>query len=80
MFLVDLGEIPNWSSLVNNPRHEWVRWMLEYLVKLMARSIYRIHERWRLIWRRRAAAGEGEEHWRKEFVAFTGAIAPRLYS
>jgi hypothetical protein len=47
--LADLGEILNWSSLVNNPRHEWVRWMLEYLAELMARSIYMIHERWRLI-------------------------------
>jgi hypothetical protein len=47
--LADMGEIPNWSSLVNNLRHEWVRWMLEYLAELMARSIYRIHERWRLI-------------------------------
>jgi hypothetical protein len=80
MFLADLGEIPNWSSLVNNPRDEWVRWMLEYLAELMAHSIYRIHERWRLIWRRRAATGEEEEHWRKELVAFTGAMSPRLYS
>jgi hypothetical protein len=61
VFLIDLGEIPNWSALVNDLRHEWVRWVLEYLAELRARSIYRIHERWRLIWRRRTATGEGEE-------------------
>jgi hypothetical protein len=54
--------------------------MHNYLAELMARSIYRIHERWRLIWRRHAAAREGEEYWRKGFVAFTGAMAQRLYS
>jgi hypothetical protein len=35
---------------MNNLRHEWVRWVLEYLAELRACSIYRIHERWRLIW------------------------------
>jgi hypothetical protein len=54
--------------------------MHNYLAELMAHTIYRIHERWRLIWRRRAATGEGEEYWRKGFVAFTGAMAQRLYS
>jgi hypothetical protein len=54
--------------------------MHNYLAELMARSIYRIHERWRLIWRRRAAAGEGEEYEHKGFVVFTGTMAQRLYS
>jgi hypothetical protein len=38
---------------VNNLRHEWVRWMLDYLAELMARSIYRIRGRWlmNLDWR-----------------------------
>jgi hypothetical protein len=47
--------------------------MHNYLAELMANSIYRINERWRIIWRRRAATGEGKEHWRKGFVAFTVA-------
>jgi hypothetical protein len=42
----DLGEIPNWGSLVSNWRHEWVDWMLEYLAELRVCSIYRIHGRW----------------------------------
>jgi hypothetical protein len=50
MFLIDLGEIPNWSSLVNDLRHEWVRWVLGYLAELTACSIYRIHERWLVNW------------------------------
>ena len=29
-------------------RHEWVRWMLDYLVELMAHSIYRARGRWLL--------------------------------
>jgi hypothetical protein len=38
---------------VDNPRHEWVRWMLDYLAELMARSIYRTRGRWllNLAWR-----------------------------
>jgi hypothetical protein len=54
--------------------------MHNYLAELMARSIYWIHERWRLIWRRHAAVEEGEEYFHKGFVAFTSAMAQRLYS
>jgi hypothetical protein len=61
VFLIDLGEIPNRSSLVDALRHEWGHWVLEYLAELRAHSIYRIHERWRLIWGRCVAAGVGEE-------------------
>jgi hypothetical protein len=32
-----------------NPRHEWVRWMRDYLAELMACSIYRARGRWRPI-------------------------------
>jgi hypothetical protein len=49
VFRTDLGKIPNWGSLVSNWRHERVDWMLDYLTELTAGSIYRIHERWRLI-------------------------------
>jgi hypothetical protein len=46
VFQTDLGEIPNWGSLVSNWRHEWVDWMLDYLAELKACSIYRLPERW----------------------------------
>jgi hypothetical protein len=49
VFWTDLGEIPNWGSLVGNWRHERVDWMLDYLAEPRAGSIYRIHEQWRLI-------------------------------
>ena len=49
VFRTDLGEIPNWGSLVSNWRHERVDWMLDYLAEPTTGSIYRIHERWRLI-------------------------------
>jgi hypothetical protein len=45
---------------VNNPRHEWVCWMLEYLVELMACSIYRIRERWPVNWRWRGGGRRGK--------------------
>jgi hypothetical protein len=41
VFWTDLGEIPNWGSLVSNWRHEQVDWMLEYLTELRVCSIYR---------------------------------------
>jgi hypothetical protein len=49
--------------------------MLEYLTELRARSIYRIHERWRLIW------GKTHDGWRGgrvsgcSVVAIAGAMA-----
>jgi hypothetical protein len=49
VFRTNLGEIPNWGSLVSNWRHERVDWMLDYLAEPTTGSIYRIHERWRLI-------------------------------
>jgi hypothetical protein len=33
VFRADLGEIPNWDSLVSNWWHERVDWMLEYLAE-----------------------------------------------
>jgi hypothetical protein len=42
VFWLDLGEVSNWGSLVDNRRHGWVRWALDYIAEPMARSIYRI--------------------------------------
>jgi hypothetical protein len=58
---------------VNNPRHEWVCWMLEYLAELMAHSIYRIRGRWLVNLDGVVAAGERGEHCHKELLAFTVA-------
>jgi hypothetical protein len=40
------GGIPNWGYLVSNWRHEWVDWMLEYLMESRVCSIYRTLNRW----------------------------------
>jgi hypothetical protein len=50
VFLTDLGEIQNWSALVDNLRHGLLRWVSDYLGELMARLIYRDQGRWLLIW------------------------------
>jgi hypothetical protein len=59
--LTDLGELQNWSALVDNLRHGWVHWMRIYLTKLTRGVIYRFHRRWWLILRRRAVAGKASE-------------------
>ena len=57
----DLGEIRNWEARVNDKRRELVLWMRNNLAELTGASIYRVHQRWRLIWRRRAGGRrEGE--------------------
>jgi hypothetical protein len=86
VFLIDLGEIPNWGSLVNDLRHEWVHWVLEYLAELRACSNYRIHERWRLIWGKTRGGRRGGRVSGCSVVAIASAItlevvnsdAPRL--
>jgi hypothetical protein len=51
VFLVDLGEIPNWCSLVDSSRHELVYGLLDYLTEPTAHSIYRLRGRWHVNWR-----------------------------
>jgi hypothetical protein len=53
VFWTDLGEVSNWRALVDDLRHELMDWVLDYLAEPMARSIYRIPERWlvNLRWR-----------------------------
>jgi hypothetical protein len=48
VFLTELGEISNWGVLVDDPRHELVYWVRDYLAEPMTRSIYRARGRWRL--------------------------------
>jgi hypothetical protein len=45
---------------VDNPRHGLVRWVCDYLAELTGAAIYRFHQRWWLILRRRAVAEEKE--------------------
>ena len=68
VFLVDLGEIPNWGLLVSNWRHDLVGWVLDSLTDPMARSIYRLRGRWR---------PKKEEVTGGAIVAFTGAVVQR---
>jgi hypothetical protein len=46
VFLVDLGEIPNWRAQVSNWRHGLVDWVLDYLTDPMTHSIYRLRGWW----------------------------------
>jgi hypothetical protein len=52
-----------------------VWWVLEYLAELRARSIYRIHERWRLIWGKTRGGRRGGRVSGCLVVAIAGAIA-----
>jgi hypothetical protein len=50
----DLGEEQNWEAMVDDQRQELVNWVHNNLAELTGASIYKIHRRWRPIWRRRA--------------------------
>jgi hypothetical protein len=60
VFLVDLGEIPNWDLLVRNWRHGLVGWVLNYLMDPTACSIYRLQGRWRVNWSWRGGGRRGD--------------------
>jgi hypothetical protein len=67
--LTDLGELQNWSTLVDNLRHVLVRWVCDYLAELTPAAIYKFQGRWRPILWWRAGAGEGESYWYRVTVA-----------
>ena len=46
--LTDLGELQNWSVLVDDLRHELVCWVHDYLMEFTVCSIYRARGRWLL--------------------------------
>jgi hypothetical protein len=50
VFLVDLGEIPNWRAQVSNWRHDLEDWVLDYLTDPTTHSIYRQRGWWLVIW------------------------------
>jgi surface antigen len=57
----DLGEVSNWGSLVDNQRHGWVCWVLDYIEEPMARSIDMIRGRWPVNWRWRGGGRRGKK-------------------
>jgi hypothetical protein len=59
VFLVDLGEIPNWGALVDDLRWGLVYRVHNYLAEQAGAAIYRLHQRWRPISRRRAGGRRG---------------------
>jgi hypothetical protein len=46
---------------MDDQRRELVHWVRNNLVELTGASIYRIHQRWRPIWRRRAGGQRKEK-------------------
>jgi hypothetical protein len=44
----------NWEALVDDRRWELVLWMCNNLAELTRAAIYRLHQRWRPIWRKHA--------------------------
>jgi hypothetical protein len=49
VFLIDLGEIPNWGAVGDDWRWGLVHWVHNYLAELSGEAIYRFHRRWWLI-------------------------------
>jgi hypothetical protein len=76
MLWTDLGEVSNWRALVDDLRHELMDWVLDYLTKPMAHSIYRIWGRWRPI--RRDCAGGREERMNRWCVLPWHSLPERL--
>jgi hypothetical protein len=59
VFLVDLGEIPNWGVLVDDSRHGLLYWVHNYLAEQAGSAIYRLPQWWRPISRRCASGRRG---------------------
>jgi hypothetical protein len=77
VFLVDLGEIPNWGLLVSNWRHDLVGWVLDYLTDSTAHSIYRLWGRWPVNLELARWRPEKEEVTGGAIMAFTGVVVQR---
>jgi hypothetical protein len=46
VFLVDLGEIPNWGVLGDDSRHGLLHWLHNYLAEWTGVEIYSLQQRW----------------------------------
>jgi hypothetical protein len=75
---MDLGEVWNWEALVDGQRRELMRWVSNNLAELTRASIYRIHQRWRPIWKGSLAIGEMGSALARVIVAFTVAKPPAM--
>jgi hypothetical protein len=54
----DLGEVWNSRATVANQMRGLVHWTRNNLTELTGALIYRVHQRWRPIWRNRAGGRE----------------------
>jgi hypothetical protein len=60
VFLVDLGEIPNWGNLVDDSSHGLLHWLHNYLAERTGVTIYSLQRRWRPISRGCAGGRRGK--------------------
>jgi hypothetical protein len=70
VFLSDLGEMRNWSSLVNNWRHDLLAWCVIILRTRRCAQFIESLSGGRLIGRRRAAVRETGSYWRAWLVSY----------
>jgi hypothetical protein len=63
---------------VNDQRREIVLWMCNNLAELIGSLIYRVHQRWRSIWRRRAVDRREGKSPGSANMAFTEARLPAM--
>jgi hypothetical protein len=60
VFMVDLGEIPNWGVLGDDSRHGLLHWLHNYLAQRTGAAIYSLQRRWRPISRGCAGGRRGK--------------------
>jgi hypothetical protein len=74
----DLGEERNWEAMVDDQRQELVHWVRNNLAELTGASIYRFHQWWRSILRRRAVDRREGKSPGSANVALTEARLPAM--
>jgi hypothetical protein len=70
--LTDLGELQNWSALVDNLRHRLVRWVCDYLAELTGRQFISSKGGDIQFCGGVLVARERESYWYRVTVALTG--------
>jgi hypothetical protein len=76
VFLSELREMRNWSSLVNDWRQDLVAWCVITLQSSQYAQFITSLSGGRGFGRRRAAAGEDRSYWRESSVVSTVATSP----
>jgi hypothetical protein len=74
----DLGEIPNWRTLVDDLRHGLLDEVLDYLMEPRYVQFIVGLSGGRGIGQRRAAVRERRGHWRARLVSITVASSPAI--